>query len=118
MSRLPLVWVIVAPLIVPMIAQTPAPQAPPPASPPPAEAAKSDATVAADTPSPVPSAESWLTGSIDVGYRWGTGVGGSLDTYRSIVNLGSGPKVLGGDFALTDPQHRFFDQVHVRASGW
>ena len=118
MSRLALVLLIVAPLIVPMNAQTPAPQAPPPASPPPAEAAKSDATVAADTPSPVPSAESWLTGSIDVGYRWGTGVGGSLDTYRSIVNLGSGPKLLGGDFTITDPKHRAFDQIHVRANGW
>ena len=118
MSRLPLILVIVAPFIVPMNAQTPAPQAPPPASPPPAEAAKSDATVAADTPSPVPSAESWLTGSIDVGYRWGTGVGGSLDTYRSIVNLGSGPKLLGGDFTITDPKHRAFDQIRVRANGW
>jgi hypothetical protein len=118
MSRLALVLLIVAPLIVPMNAQTPAPQAPPPASPPPAEAAKSDATVAADTPSPVPSAESWLTGSIDVGYRWGTGVGGSLDTYRSIVNLGSGPKLLGGDFTITDPKHRAFDQIRVRANGW
>src|SRR5579863_5083907 len=105
--------VIVLPLIVPLNAQTPAPQAPPPASPLPAEAAKSDATVAADTPSPVPSDESWLTGSIDVGYRWGTGVGGSFDTYRSIINLGSGPKLLGADFTLLDPKSRLFDQVHI-----
>lgn len=117
MIRRTLVLAIVAPLIVPMNAQTPPPQAPPPASPP-AEAAKSDTSVAAETPSPVPSAESWLTGSIDVGYRWRTDVGGSLDTYRSIVNLGSGPKVLGADFTLTDPQHRAFDQIHVLASSW
>ena len=117
MSRLPLILVIVAPFIVPMNAQTPAPQAPPPASPP-AEAAKSDATVAAEAPSPVPSAESWLTGSIDVGYRWRSDVGGSLDTYRSIINLGSGPKLLGADFTITDPKHRAFDQIRVRANGW
>ncbi len=66
----------------------------------------------------MPSAESWLTGSIDVGYRWRTGVGGSFDTYRSIVNLGSGPKLLGADFTLTDPKHRAFDQIHVRANSW
>ena len=72
----------------------------------------------AETPSPVPSAESWLTGSIDAGYRWRSDVGGSLDTYRSIVNLGSGPKVLGADFTLTDPRHRAFDQIRVRANGW
>ncbi|HEV8416862.1 MAG TPA: hypothetical protein VGQ49_24920 [Bryobacteraceae bacterium] len=116
MSRLTLILVMVAPLVVSMSAQTTPPQAPPAS--PPAEAAQSDATVAAETPSTVPPAESWLTGSIDVGYRWRTDVGGSLDTYRSIVNLGSGPKLLGADFTLTDPQHRAFDQIHVRANSW
>jgi hypothetical protein len=86
-------------IVVPVLAQ----EAPPPA---------------AETPSPVPSAESRLTGSIDVGYRWRTDVGGSFDTYRSIVNLGSGPKLLGADFTITDPKHRAFDQIHVRANGW
>ena len=41
-------------------------------------------------PSPVPSTETWLSGSIDLGYRWRTGVAGSFESYRSIVNLGSG----------------------------
>ena len=91
-------------IVVPLAAQTPDPQPPQPS--------------AAETPSPVPSAESWLTGSFDVGYRWRTDVGGSFDTYRSIVNLGSGPKVLGADFTLTDPRHRAFDQVRVRAYSW
>jgi hypothetical protein len=100
MSRLSALLLIV----VPLAAQTPDPQPSQPA--------------AAETPSPVPSAESWLTGSIDVGYRWRTGVGGSFDTYRSIVNLGSGPKLLGADFTLTDPKHRAFDQIRVRANSW
>jgi hypothetical protein len=60
----------------------------------------------------------WLTGSLDVGYRWQTGIGGSSDTYRSLVNLGAGPKLLGADFTLVDPKHRLFDQVDVRASSW
>ncbi len=105
MSRLPLAFVL---MVAPLLAQTPEPQAP-------AEAASSPAT---ETPSPVPSGESWLTGSIDVGYRWVTDVGGSFDTYRSIVNLGSGPKLLGADFTLTDPKHRAFDQIRVRANSW
>jgi len=115
MSRLLLAFVlIVVPFIVPMNAQTPDPQAPPPPNPP-----AEGATPAAPEPaSPVPSGESWLTGSIDVGYRWRTDVGGSLDTYRSIVNLGSGPKLLGADFTLTDPKHRAFDQIRVRANSW
>ncbi len=76
--------------------------------------AKSDAKDAAA--SPVPTTESWLTGSIDFGYRWRTGVGGSLDTYRSIVNLGSGPKLFGADFTIIDPKHRAFDRLDVRAA--
>jgi hypothetical protein len=88
-------------------------QSPPPAPTPPAPAAS-----ASEVGSPVPSDENWLTGSIDLGYRWQTGVGGSFDTYRSIVNLGSGPKLLGADFTITDPKKRLFDQIQVRAYSW
>ena len=66
----------------------------------------------------MPSAEPWLSGSIDFGYRWRADVGGSMDAYRSIVNLGSGPKLLGADFTIIDPKHRLFDQIHVRAYSW
>ena len=68
--------------------------------------------------SPVPTADSWLTGSIDLGYTWRTDVAGSFNSYRDIVNLGSGPKLLGADFTIADSKHRAFDQVHVRASDW
>jgi hypothetical protein len=68
--------------------------------------------------SSVPSTESWLTGSIDLGYRWRSDVGGSYDAYRSIVNLGSGPKLLGAEFTITDPKHRAFDRVDARAHSW
>ena len=96
--------IIAALMVVPVFAQeSPTPTAP---------------AQAAETPSPVPSSESWLTGTIDVGYRWRTDVRGSFDTYRSIVNLGSGPKMLGADFTLADPKHRAFDQMRVRATSW
>jgi hypothetical protein len=71
-----------------------------------------------DAASPIPSTEPELTGWIDLGYRWGSGVAGSLDTYRSIINLGSGPKFLGTDFTLTDPKHRWFNTIQVRADSW
>lgn len=67
---------------------------------------------------PVPSEEQRLKGSIDLGYRWRTDLNGNLDAYRSIVNLGSGPKLLGSEFTVTDPQHRWFDQIKVRAYSW
>ena len=87
--------------LLPLAAQTPTP-APP----------------AAPAASPVPVEEPWLTGSVDAGYRWQKGVGGSFETYRSIVNLGSGPKLLGADFTLLDPKRRLFDQAHLRAYSW
>jgi len=78
---------------------------------PPAPAAQSS-----DQASPVPAGEPELTGSVDLGYLWNTGIGGSYDTYRSIIDIHSGPKLLGADFTLTDPQHRWFDTIQVRAT--
>ena len=62
-----------------------------------------------------------LTGYIDLGYRWVTGVYGSFDTYRSVVDLGSGPKLLGTEFTILNtflPGKRFFDRIDVRAYNW
>jgi len=80
--------------------------------------AAQDADKTAAAASPVPAGEPWFTGSIDLGYSWLTGVGGNFDAYRSIVDLGSGPKLLGTEFTVTDPKHRAFDQIHVRAYDW
>ncbi len=105
-------WVLILATALPLAAQDAdkaAPAAPPPA------AQDADKTAAAP---PVPAGELWLTGSIDLGYSWLTGVGGSFDAYRSVVDLGSGPKLLGTEFTVTDPKHRAFDQIHVRAYDW
>jgi hypothetical protein len=72
----------------------------------------------AQTTSPVPSGEPVLSGSLDLGYRWETGVFGSFNTYRSIVNLGAGPKLLGTEFTILNPSKRFVDRVDVRAYNW
>src|SRR5271154_265035 len=98
------------PATVPAPAQAaaPTPATPPAPTTPPAPAASTTGTNAA---SPVPSTEPVLTGWIDLGYRWSTGVGGSLDTYRSIINLGSGPKFLGTDFTPPDPTRKWFDTI-------
>ena len=58
--------------------------------------AKADETAA----SPAPAAEEWLSGDIDFGYRFRTDVLGSLDTYRSVVNLPAGPRVFGFSFTI------------------
>ena len=73
---------------------------------------------AAETASPVPVVESRFSGWIEFGYRGRTGVGGSFDTYRTFVNLGEGPKLLGAEFTLADPKGRAFDTIRVRSSSW
>ncbi len=110
------------------LAQTPPPPTVPPAAVPPATATPQDAKPPAATPaaaaapaaaaSPVPSSEGVFTGWIDFGYTWRSDVAGNFDAYRSFVNLGSGPKLIGTEFTLTDPQHHLFDQIHVRAYDW
>jgi hypothetical protein len=123
-------------LIVPVLAQTTPPTAPPdqpaasaapsatapaPAQPA-APAAEAQATTAApaqaSADNPAPTAAENFHGSIDFGYRWLTGVNGSMDEYRSVVNLGQGPKLFGLEFTLTDPNTHLFDELDVRAYGW
>ncbi len=121
-------WLLTLGLVSLALAQQPPATPPPagakpaetkPADAPPADAKPADAkTDAAPAPSPVPTGESWLTGFVDVGYRWRTDVAGSVDTYRSIVNLGSGPKLLGTEFTIRDKKRRVFDRMEVRAYDW
>jgi hypothetical protein len=91
----------------------------PPAAPTSLAAQAAPATPPASAPaaSPTPSNEEWLTGSIDFGYRF-TSVGGSNDVYRSVVNLGEGPRLFGLDFTIIDPKKRLFDRLDVRAYNW
>jgi hypothetical protein len=96
-------------------AETPAPA--PDAKP--ADAKPADAAPAPPAAaSPVPTGENWLTGFIDIGYRWRTDVAGSFNTYRSIVDLGSGPKLFSTEFLIRDPKRRLFDRMEVRAYDW
>ena len=76
--------------------------------------ARADETAA----SPAPAAEPWLSGDIDFGYRFRTGVLGSLDTYRSVVNLPAGPRVFGFSFTIEDPKKRLFDRLDARSYNW
>jgi hypothetical protein len=84
----------------------------------PADQAAAPAKADDKAASPAPSSDQWFTGSFDFGYRWVEDVRGSEPTYRSIVNLGSGPKLTGLDFTITDPKHRLFDRIDARANAW
>ena len=99
-------------LSIPLLAQDSTGQA---AQPAPADQTTAQASPAA---SAAPSTEPWLTGSIDLGYRFRSDVGGSFDAYRSVVNLFQGPRLFGTDFTIIDPKKRLFDRIDVRGSDW
>ncbi len=121
-------FTLIAPLLLiigwvtPSAAQQPAPSAPATAVAAPAPAATTPAAPAASqpaaTPDARPSSESLVTGTLDVGYRWVFTPAGSFETYRSVVNLGSGPKLVGLDLTFIQPSRRLFDTAHLRAYGW
>ncbi|HYM12578.1 MAG TPA: hypothetical protein VEU62_17710 [Bryobacterales bacterium] len=62
--------------------------------------------------------ETESTGTLDFGYRWVLGQGGSRDLYRSLVNLGEGPKLFGADLSLRRPSGRLYDRFDLHASSW
>ncbi|HEV2687089.1 MAG TPA: hypothetical protein VGV35_01005 [Bryobacteraceae bacterium] len=65
-----------------------------------------------------PAGEGWLQGSIELGYRWIPNIGGNLNAYRSVVNLGEGPRLLDTDFTLLNSSKRLFDRADVHATSW
>lgn len=108
-------------LSVPLLAQdaAPKPQETPKAEEKQAEAKTGDqaAAPAAQAPAPAPAGEPWLTGSIDFGYRFRE-VGGNINTYRSVVDYGHGPRLFGWDFTIQDPKKRWFDRIDTRGNDW
>lgn len=85
----------------------------------PPAAAEQAASAAQPAATPVAAApETTISGMIDVGYQWRSGVGGSLDTYRTVVNLGSGLKLMGLDVSFDSAVRRWFDHINVRGYNW
>ena len=102
--RIWLAFLILCPLAAQETANAPADQAAPAAQ----------ATAAPVAPAP----ETTISGFLDVGYRWRSDVGGSLDTYRTVVNLGSGPRLMGLDLSFDSAVRRWFDHINVRGYNW
>jgi len=117
-------WPQAAPAVAAPAQAAPAPQAAASAAsdkvaaaPAPAPATAPAAAASTAAASPVPSGEPAFTGFVDLGYRW-VGTGGSFNTYRSVVDLGSGVKLLGTEFEILGRKQRLFDRIAVRAYNW
>lgn len=61
--------------------------------------------------------DAW-SGSLDVRNRWVTDVSGSAQTYRSVVNLGEGPRLFDGDLHFSRPGARWADDAYLTLDSW
>ncbi|MFH1572630.1 MAG: hypothetical protein ABIG68_01525, partial [Acidobacteriota bacterium] len=57
---------------------------------------------------------------IEIGYRWVTDIAGNRDMYRSMVNLGDGPKLLRSDISLRSAYGSagLFDRLDFSMYSW
>ncbi len=67
---------------------------------------------------PDPLSEKKFTATFDFGNRWVQDIAGSTDTYRSLVDLGDGPKLFGATAAYRNPAGRLADRIDVTANSW
>lgn len=68
--------------------------------------------------SPVPAVEQWFTGTLEVGERFTGALRGNLDAYRSVVNLGEGPKLFEADLTIRNRSRKLFDRLSLRGNSW
>src|SRR5579884_627031 len=62
--------------------------------------------------------EPQISGSVEVGYRYIPNISGNFDVYRSTVDLGEGPKLLGLDLTLRPNSPTIFDRLDLHMSSW
>jgi hypothetical protein len=65
-----------------------------------------------------PPSDGPVTGSIDFGYRWTVKEYGNNNMYRSIVNLGDGPKLFDAALSFRSPRPSYTDRIDVQLNSW
>ncbi len=65
-----------------------------------------------------PVAEKPVKLTLDTGYRFLSSPGGDFNTYRSVVNLGDGPKLFGADLRVDGWKNPLFDTLDLSANSW
>ncbi len=61
--------------------------------------------------------DAW-TGSIDVRNRWVSDIAGNSQVYRSVVNLGEGPRLFDANLRFSRPGSRWADSASLSMNSW
>lgn len=87
--------------------------------------ASGEAKPAADPQAPAPAEGSFWKSmethtEVEVGYRWVSDVAGNRDVYRSMVNLGEGPKLMRSRLSMRSPLGScgLFDRLDLSLNNW
>ena len=56
--------------------------------------------------------------NLDIRNRWVQDIGGNSQVYRSVVNLGEGPRLFGGDIRFRDSAGAWIDTLDANANSW
>ncbi len=59
-----------------------------------------------------------VSGSVEFGHRWLLNNTGNFNSYRSVVNLGEGPKLFNSDLTFRDPSGKLFDESSLLMQSW
>ena len=65
-----------------------------------------------------PAVEQPFHAEFEVGARWNQGIKGNLDSYRSIVNLGEGPRLMNWEMRFEPPSLKYLKKMEFRGAGW
>ena len=85
----------------------------------PEEAAR-PATRPAAEPEVCRQSRKWIQPDLDLGYRWNAGLRGSEDLYRTLVNLGEGPRLFGANLTMNSPlgAGKYHRSTSAQCSAW
>jgi hypothetical protein len=65
-----------------------------------------------------PVEEKKLAFAVEAGNRWIQDVRGNFDAYRSVVNLGEGPRLFDAQVTYIDPGGKLAERIDIRAFSW
>ncbi len=63
-------------------------------------------------------AEKSVYGSVELGWMFRTDIGGDHNSYRSMVNVGEGPSLVGADLTFQGPDLEIFNTLRIIVSSW
>lgn len=120
MTTKTMLWAAIFSCALPLVAQDPPKPAEEPKKteePKKAEEVKKDEPAKAEATPPAATGDEPFKIDLEAGYRVLQSVNGHFNTYRTLVNLGEGPRLRNAYMTFLNPSRKYFDRLTVSGSG-